>query len=162
VTRVDFAFGAPDRLRMACEVVRKHYTAGRRLVVYTRDADRLAKFDRLLWGFEATAFVPHVMAEDPMAPATPVILTEDIAALPCDAAPAEAGSASQAASTSWLVNLDLQCPPGTVQFDRILEIVSNHEADKNAARERWRQYQAEGHAVHAHDVSGRAPGNAGG
>ena len=157
MTRIDFAFGAPDRLRMACEVVRKHCAAGRRLIVYTRDADRLAKFDRLLWGFEATAFVPHVMADDPMAAATPVLLAEDLAALPGDVAPANADTAAQAASP-WLVNLDLQCPPDAARFDRILEIVSNHEADKNAARERWRQYQTEGHTLHAHDVSGRAQG----
>ena len=38
MSRVDFAFGAPDRLRMACEVVRKHYEAGRQVVVYLSDA----------------------------------------------------------------------------------------------------------------------------
>src|SRR3546814_3195272 len=75
MSRIDFAFGAPDRLRMACEVVRKHYVSGRPLLVYTQDTQRLARFDRLLWGFDAQAFVPHVQADDPLAGQTPVLLT---------------------------------------------------------------------------------------
>ncbi|ASC89390.1 DNA polymerase III subunit chi [Alcaligenes nematophilus] len=138
MSRVDFAFGAPDRLRMACEVVRKHYEAGRQVVVYLSDARQLARFDRLLWGFESTAFVPHVGVEDPLAATTPVLLTS--------AAPVPAGE------QSWLLNLDAQCPPGFEQFPRILEIVSEREADRTQARERWRVYQAQGCQVHAHKL----------
>jgi DNA polymerase-3 subunit chi len=157
MSRVDFAFGAPDRLRMACEVVRKHYLAGRRLVVYTQDTKRLAQFDRLLWSFDPEAFVPHVMADDPLAGSTPVVLTA-AGPLPVPApVPAkDAGTALQ----PWLINLDLDCPPGAGDFERILEIVSDHDEDKAAARSRWRQYQAEGHTLHAHGVSAPARVNA--
>lgn len=148
MSRVDFAFGAADRLRMACQVVHKHYLAGRPLLVYTRDTKRLEKFDRLLWGYEATAFVPHVAADDPLADRTPVLLAT-AAPLPMPL--------PGAALPAWLVNLDLDCPPEAERFERILEIVSDHDQDKQAARERWRQYQAAGHTLHAHDVSGRAP-----
>ncbi|AYN21481.1 DNA polymerase III subunit chi [Alcaligenes aquatilis] len=138
MSRVDFAFGAPDRLRMACEVVRKHYEAGRQVVVYLSDARQLARFDRLLWGFESTAFVPHVGVEDPLAATTPVLLTS-AAPVPTD-------------EQSWLLNLDAQCPPGFEQFPRILEIVSEREADRTQARERWRVYQTQGCQVHAHKL----------
>lgn len=139
MTRVDFAFGTPDRLRMACEVVRKHYEAGRRVVVYLSDPRQLARFDRLLWGFESTAFVPHVGADDPLATETPVVLTS--------ATPVPANE------QSWLLNLDAQCPPGFDQFARVLEIVSEREADRLQARERWRVYQAQGCDVHAHKLN---------
>lgn len=139
MSRVDFAFGAPDRLRMACEVVRKHYEAGRRMVVYLSDPRQLARFDRLLWGFESTAFVPHVGADDPLATETPVVLTS--------ATPVPANK------QSWLLNLDAQCPPGFDQFARVLEIVSEREADRLQARERWRVYQAQGCDVHAHKLN---------
>lgn len=142
MARIDFAFGAPHRLRTACEVVHKHYLAGRRMVVYTRDVQRLAYFDRLLWGFDSAAFVPHVNSDDPLAPHTPIVLT--------------ASQPSRLASNGddvWLLNLDMDCPPEATAFGRILEIVSNHDQDRAAARIRWRDYQAEGHELHAHDLS---------
>ncbi len=142
-TRVDFAFGAADRLLKACEVTQKQVGAGRRLVVFTRNAVRLRKFDRLLWQFEATAFVPHVMSDDPLADRTPVLLE------------AQAPSSELAREGVWLLNLDTECPPGADQFERILEIVSNHPDDKAAARQRWRTYQETGFEVRGHDISGR-------
>ncbi|MFT0547644.1 DNA polymerase III subunit chi [Allopusillimonas ginsengisoli] len=147
MSRIDFAFGASDRLRMACEVAGKQFAAGRLLLVYTQDAARLAKFDRLLWGYSATAFIPHVMAEDPLASQTPILLSQVVTDEPLLNRPG-----------SWLLNLDLQIPPHAGQFERILEIVSGHDQDKRAARERWRQYEAAGHDVRAHDVSGRDAG----
>jgi DNA polymerase-3 subunit chi len=131
---------------MACEVVRKHYESGRRLVVYTRDVQRLERFNSLLWAYDATAFVPHVLHDDALAAQTPVVLTSSDPLPPV---------VPEASPRPWLINLDLKCPPGAEKFERILEIVSNHDDDKLAARERWREYQAGGHVLHAHDVSGR-------
>lgn len=143
VPRVDFAFGAADRLLKACEVARKQVAAGRRLIVYTANQPRMTKFDRLLWQFEATAFVPHVMSSDPLAEKTPVLL--------------ETGEPSPALASAgaWMLNLDTECPPGAENFERILEIVSNHPEDKAAARQRWRLYQELGFELRAFDVSGR-------
>lgn len=142
MARVDFAFGASDRLRTACDVVRKHYDKGRHLVVYCADPALLERFDLMLWGFEATAFVPHVDAGDDLAAHTPVLLTSK----PIEPPP---GSTSPA----WLVNLDEQCPPGAERYERILEIVSQDEAAVLAARQRWRRYKNDGHDLRAHDLS---------
>ncbi|MFA5488740.1 MAG: DNA polymerase III subunit chi [Candidimonas sp.] len=143
MARVDFAFGAPDRLQMACEVAHKHYLAGRRILVYSQDARRLSQFDGMLWSVEPTSFVPHVRADDPLAAATPIWLV--------DASPA-AWREKQAGADVWLLNLDDACPPNAHAFERILEIVSDDDADKQKARQRWRQYQADGHALRAHQV----------
>src|SRR5690606_40800709 len=102
-------------LRMACDVVRKHYSKGRRLVVYCADTALLERFDLMLWGFEATAFVPHVDADDELAAQTPVLLTS------------KPISPSGLPGSSWLVNLDEQCPPEAGQYERVLEIVSQDE-----------------------------------
>ncbi len=150
--RIDFAFGAPDRLRTACQVVRKRFLAGQRLVVYCKDGSRLAAFDRMLWAFDDTAFVPHVLANDPLASETPVVLT---AGDPGQAAQAVA-QANQPAP--WLLNLDDECPPGFEAFERLLEIVSDDPDDKQAARQRWRTYQTAGHTPQSHDLSRAAPG----
>ena len=147
MTRIDFAFGAADRLRAACQTARKRYQAGHRLVVYCADGARLAAFDRMLWAFDDISFVPHVLASDPLAADTPVILT---AAAPQAAAPADAD-----ADETWLLNLDDDCPPGYDGFARVLEIVSDDPAERQAARQRWRTYQAAGHVPHSHDLAGR-------
>src|SRR5690606_35583058 len=113
MSRIDFAFGAPHRLRTACEVVRKHFDAGRHVLIYTQDKQKLERFDRLLWSFDPTAFVPHVMVGDPLADQTRVCLTAGAPTLPPGATLPQ----------PWLINLDLACPPGYEHFDRILEIV---------------------------------------
>lgn len=145
MTRIDFAFGANDRLRAACQVARKRYLAGQTLVVYCSEGDRLSAFDRLLWAFDDTSFVPHVLASDPLAAVTPVVLT---------AAPPVA-EAMHEAEPRWLMNLDDNCPPGYDAFPRVLEIVTTDASDVLAARQRWRAYQTAGHALHAHDLAGR-------
>lgn len=149
VTRIDFAFGAPDRLPMACQVAGKRYRAGRRLVVYCSDATRLAAFDKLLWTFEDISFLPHVLANDPLAASSPIVLTAQAPAAPV----ADAGG-----ELPWLMNLDDDCPPGYAQFARVLEIVSGEPADRQTARQRWRTYQEAGHDLHAHDLSKPAGG----
>ncbi|WP_435816282.1 DNA polymerase III subunit chi [Achromobacter xylosoxidans] len=152
MTRIDFAFGAPDRLRMACQVVRKRYLAGQRLVVYCKEGSRLAAFDRMLWAFDDTSFVPHVLANDPLAAETPVILT---AGDPWQAAQA---AVADGQPQPWLLNLDDACPPGFDAFERLLEIVSDDPDDKQAARRRWRAYQGAGHTPQSHDLSQRQSG----
>ncbi|ARP91312.1 DNA polymerase III subunit chi [Bordetella genomosp. 9] len=149
MARIDFAFGAPDRLRMACQVARKQYLAGQPLVVYCTDAVRLNAFDRLLWAFDDISFVPHVLATDPLAADTPVVLTA------ADPGPL-ATAPSPDRPAPWLLNLDDACPPNYRAFARILEIVSAEGDDRPAARQRWRAYQADGESPHSHAVGAKA------
>lgn len=150
--RIDFAFGAPDRLRMACQVVRKRVLAGQRLVVYCKDGSRLSAFDRMLWAFDDTAFVPHVLANDSLAAETPVVLTAG------DPLQALQAAGQPDLPQPWLLNLDDDCPPGFDAFERLLEIVSDDPDDKQAARQRWRTYLTAGHTPQSHDLSRKAQG----
>ena len=63
MTRIDFHFNAEHRLHYACRVTRKARAAGKRLVVFARDSDRLAQFDTALWTFSALDFLPHVYVD---------------------------------------------------------------------------------------------------
>lgn len=128
MTRIDFAFGAPDRLRAACRTARKRFQAGQRLVVYCADGGRLAAFDRMLWALEDVSFVPHVLANDALAADTPVLLTAGDPA-------AALALATTGDSRPWLLNLDDGCPPNFDGYERLLEIVSDDPADRQAARQ---------------------------
>jgi len=145
--RVDFAFGCRDRLRTACLIARKRQQAGERLIVYCRDANRLAAFDRLLWTFDPTAFIPHVNAHDPLAARTPIVLT----AADLTATLAAMGGETPVA----LLNLDDAYPPQADTFAHIMEVVADTPEDKHAARLRWRAYQAQGCDLHGHDLAAR-------
>ena len=145
MTRVDFAYGAAHRLRMACRTAARHVGAGRRLLVYCTDARRLQRFDALLWEFEPASFIPHALAGDPLAGQADVVLVADAETL--------AGTPP----LGWLLNLDLDCPPRAERFERILEIVSGHEADIQAARRRWSLYQQAGHGVRGHRLPADPP-----
>ncbi len=143
MARIDFAFGATEKIAQACQTTLKQYLAGHKLLVYCSDAKRLKAYDTKLWAVEPTAFVPHVLATDPLAEQTPIWLVATDLAQALARAPAQA----------WLLNLDEQCPPTLGNATRVLEIVSDEEDDKAAARLRWAQYKAGGHDLKAHRLT---------
>jgi DNA polymerase-3 subunit chi len=143
MARIDFAFGASEKLSQACQTTLRQYLAGQKMVVFCSDAARLKAFDLQLWAVDDAAFVPHVMATDPLAGQTPVIMASENLEQVLAQAPAEA----------WLLNLDEQCPPTVGKLARVLEIVSDAEEDKASARARWRVYQAAGHDLRSHRLS---------
>ena len=145
MARIDFAFGAPDRLRTACVVTRKRYLAGETVLAYSADAQRLAAFDRMLWAFDPTSFVPHVGMDDPLAAETPVVLSAAAPGAWLDRLPT-------GAALPWLLNLDDTCPPDVDRFERVMEIVASGDEDRQMARQRWREYAAAEHDVYAHDL----------
>jgi DNA polymerase-3 subunit chi len=138
VTRVDFHFNAPARLEYGCRLVRKVYRARHKVLVWCDDPARLAEFDRLLWTFSQHDFVPHVAATDALAAETPVLLAAEPVETPFH---------------EVLVNLGDTAPPMFSRFDRLIEVVSGDEADRDAARERWRFYRDRGYPMHRHDLA---------
>ncbi len=138
MTDIAFAFGARDRLRTACEIAARHFQAGHKLVVWSRDAARLKAFDNMLWAYDDIAFIPHVWVDDPLAAQTPIVLTT---------------SEGDTPHHDRLLNLDDSWPPIYARFRQVLEVVSGEDADREAARTRWRFYQGCGHDIARHDVT---------
>ena len=133
MTRIDFHIGVEHRLHYACRVIRKARAAGKRAVVYTRNSDRLAQFDSVLWTFSALDFVPHVYVDSPLAPSTPVLLARD-----ADAAP----------GSDVLLTLDDDVPPHFeelfARYERVIEVVSRDDDDRKCARARFKSYRERG------------------
>lgn len=133
MTRIDFYSNVPDKIQYACRLVRKARSANCRLVLFGRDRAQLAAIDEALWTFSDTDFLPHVMADDPLAAQTPVLL-------------ADAGMANLA-HHELMINLSGQTPPDFARFERLLEIVAADDDDKAAGRERYRYYQQRGYPL---------------
>lgn len=139
--RIDFHFNVEHRLQYACRVVRRARADDRRVLVFARDADRLARIDAALWTFSALEFLPHVYADSPLAARTPVLL---------------APSLDAAHDGAVLVNLDDDTPPGFGalggRIERLIEIVSREDDDRLRARARFRAYREAGLRPDSHDV----------
>ncbi|HLS18085.1 MAG TPA: DNA polymerase III subunit chi [Paenalcaligenes sp.] len=145
--RVDFHFGAQNRFRDSCFILQKHFFAGKQFLVYLSDPRALAHFDRLLWGFQPTAFVPHAMADAPQAAQAPIILCHQ---------PAQLETAQQWLNQPWVFNLDNEIVPIQPQSQRILEVVSTEEQCRQHARQRWRHYQTQGYDLQAQELRSRS------
>lgn len=132
MTRIDFYHYAEDKLLFACKLATKVYGSASRLVVWAPDMATLQGFDRALWTFQPTRFVPHCFAASPLAPDTPVILAADGDALP---------------HHDVLLNLGDEWPPFFASFERLLEIVATDDEDKARARGRYRFYRDRGYEI---------------
>ncbi len=141
--RIDFHFGVDHRIHYACRVVRKARAADMTVLAYARDAAVLARLDSALWTFSALDFLPHVYADSPLAPATPIVLTLD---------------AGNAPARQVLLNLDDDVPPAFeawfARFERVIEVVSVDADDRSRARQRFRRYRESGFEPVAHEVKG--------
>lgn len=139
MTRIDFYRNAGDKLRVACRLATKAFESANKLIVYSPDRATLAKFDKALWEFQQTRFVPHCFAEAPVAPETPIILASSGESLP---------------HHDVLLNLGDEWPPFFASFERLLEVVSTDEGDKERARARWTFYKDRGYDLKVHDLEG--------
>lgn len=142
MTRVDFHFNVPDRADYACRLLRKVLNKGGTAVV-TGNAAALASLNDRLWGFAETAFLGHAWLEQEnntqaLRTCARVWLTEHPA---------------QCERHELLVSLSDTVVSGFEHYDRLIEIVSQVEPDRQNARERWRYYTARGYGIVKHDVA---------
>lgn len=142
MTEVTFHFNVPDKLAYACRLLRKAVGAGARVVV-TGQPEMLRDLDVELWTFSPLEFIPHchaASAEPPVLAASPVVLSESARATP---------------HQQVLVNLGGAVPEGFEKFERLNELVSQDEDDRQQARARWKHYADRGYAIKRHDVATR-------
>ncbi len=141
--RIDFHFNVEDRLQYACRVVRKARAAGKTVLAYARDADRMARFDAALWTFSALDFLPHVYADAPLSAQTPILLT--LAPTP--------------QARDVLLNLDDEIAPDFAdwfgRFERVVDIASLEPAERDAGRARYRAYKAAGIEISHYDQAAK-------
>lgn len=142
MTEVGFHFNVADRPDYVCRLVRKAMRQKARVVV-TGSLDTLAGLDQSLWAFDPIEFLPHVLVRAGVTVAqrlreTPVWLVE---------------SALDAGHHHVLVNLGQGVPVGFESFERVIEVVPVDEAERLAARTRWKHYASRGYAIERHEVA---------
>jgi len=141
MTSVDFYFNAADKLQVACRLAGKAMAQGKRLLIYAPQADTAQRIDRMLWTWQATGFVPHCAAHDPLASETPVLI---------------ASAADAHSVCDVLLNLAPDTPPAFERYERLLELVAQDDEDRRAARGRYKFYRERGFRIADHDLGGAA------
>ncbi|TFZ00826.1 DNA polymerase III subunit chi [Ramlibacter henchirensis] len=139
MTEVAFHFNAPDKLGYACRLLRKAFGAGSQVVV-TGSPELLRELDTSLWTFGALEFVPHCHGDSQgqrVQARSPIVLAE---------------APRTAPHQQVLVNLGEAVPDGFERFERLIEVVTQDDADRNQARQRWKHYADRGYAIVRHDL----------
>ena len=140
MTQVDFYFNATDKYRLVANLSNKAAAQATRMFVFTPDEQATQHMESVLWSFQQTSFIPHCRSQHALAAETPVIVDYQAEPLIHD---------------DVLLNLCATHPPFFSRFRRLIEIVGNDEADKTAARERFKFYRDRGYEISRHDVAGK-------
>ena len=141
MTEISFYFNVPSRSGYACRLLRKARRQGLALAV-AGPRDALARLDQELWAFEPSEFLPHEWVDH--ADRVPQGLRARTIWLAADATHAPVHDA--------LLNLGVTAPAGFEAYARLFEVVSTDEADRAAARDRWKGYARRGYLIKKYEV----------
>jgi DNA polymerase-3 subunit chi len=118
-----------QRLVLACRLADKAFRSGHRVYLHCIDAMQAQHLDALLWEFQPSSFVPHVL----------VGATDD-----------DVDVRIGFAGTRWdnrdvLINLDAAVPDNFANYARVLEVVVQDATILETTRQHWRHYKQLGH-----------------
>ena len=141
MTSIDFYFNAEDKLQVACRLAGKAYAQKKKLLIFAPDAQTAHRVDRMLWISPQLSFLPHCLADDPLAPQTPVLIS---------------AGGGDAPECEILLNLGAECTPLFERYARLLEVIGQDDEDRSRGRGRFRFYKERGYAIGSHDLAARA------
>ncbi|MDX9943931.1 MAG: DNA polymerase III subunit chi [Azonexus sp.] len=143
MTQVFFYHGASDKIAAACALIQGAWKQRKPLVVYAPEKSQSDSVDRILWTRDPLSFIPHCRADAPLAAETPILIAEHL------------DNTDLLAAHERLMNLSNQLPPGYHNFGRLIEVVSQDEEERQAARRRVHHYKEQGCEVQFFDLSNR-------
>lgn len=138
MTRVEFFFNVTDKLEKSAELCEAALAQAHQLTIFTRDVAMSHALQQQLWRHNATSFLANAQAAELMSQYSPIVLATDAENLQQD---------------DILINLQTQHPPFFSRFRCLIELVGVDEADKVAARLRYRFYRDRGYEVKSTDMA---------
>jgi len=158
MTQVDFYILNNTKVeQFACLLTEKAFKKGHKVHLLTTDENQTARMDKLLWTYNDQSFLPHVAINDDshtsehesqhtpqhksqheLQKETPIHISHDD---------------QNALLSDVLINLRSEIPSFYQQFNRIAELVSSDERQRQAARVQYREYQQRGCTVASHQIT---------
>jgi DNA polymerase-3 subunit chi len=121
---------------LACRLAEKLYRQNRHVHVQVASDEAAREFDQLLWSFNTSSFIPHVINTDKQPAAATVTI----------------GLARHSAATGDLLNLTDSLPPDHALLDTIAEFVVNDTEAKAQSRQLWNTYKQLGYELQLHQL----------
>lgn len=141
MTRVDFYISEDSRQQarelLACRIIEKAWQQKTPVYVHTDSPQQAAQLDSLLWTYRDQSFIPHACMGEQLEPNCQVILGHQE---PPDH------------HNQVLVNLCDDVPMFFSRFDRVIELIHEHEPAKQKGRERYKFYKDRGYALATHTI----------
>ncbi len=138
MTRIDFYDIAQSQRHqleeLVCKLCEKAFSQKKKLLLYTTDANQTDQLDRLLWTNNDESFLPHDQQEQDGF-LTPILISHQI---------------EPRGERDLLINLSSEIPSWFAQFDRVLEIVTEH--NKAEARAHYSFYKDRGYPLEHHKL----------
>ncbi|MGX2039914.1 DNA polymerase III subunit chi [Methylocaldum sp. MU1018] len=137
MTRIDFYVlptgDAHSRRLMACRLTEKAVKQDLTVFLYAASEEEERVLDDLLWTFRQGSFVAHERLDASGVQAeAPVLVGHRAAPQP---------------ARGVLINLSTEIPPDLDRFERLIELVDQDEAVKQAGRRRYRAYTDQGRTI---------------
>ena len=137
MTRIDFYFNVANKQQLLAALVQGALNKRRHVTVLTNDAGKAAEISASLWRQQAESFMPNVLVNHHIAALniatlTPVVIHWGENALLQD---------------DMLINLTQAEPIFFSRFTQLVELVSDDEHDKVAARARYKFYRDRGYEI---------------
>ena len=136
MTRIDFYFNVLDKQKIIADLVQSALKKRRQVTIFATDELAAGKVSANLWQIKPECFLPNVQSNHLHAFKTPVVvgfqgddLTHDLM------------------QDDMLINLTAHEPIFFSRFTQLVELVSDDEQDKMAARARFKFYRDRGYEI---------------
>ncbi|MGQ7246162.1 DNA polymerase III subunit chi [Halomonas sp. V046] len=144
MTKIDF-YILPDttleaRLAFACRLTETIARKGYRLYLYAEDEAMARELDERLWDFRPDAYVPHALEGSDEAMNVPVTIGWQGPPQSLDPPP------------QAMLNLSPEIPEWFSRFERVAEIINQHQDVLTRKRECWTTYKQRGYPVTPHNL----------
>jgi DNA polymerase III subunit chi len=140
MTRIEFYFNVADKQQATANLVQAAIVKRRQVVLFATDEKMASDVSKALWQNKPESFLPNVQLNHFHAAVTPVV----IGSQGSDLTPV-------LMQDDMLINLTIKEPSFFSRFTRLVELVSEDEQDKLAARIRFKFYRDRGYEIKSID-----------
>jgi DNA polymerase III subunit chi len=132
MTRIDFYFNVPNKQQLVQSLIEAALLKRRQVTIFTTDESAALSLSEYLWKNKAESFLPNTHANHAHAARSPVVIGLQADSFMHD---------------DMLINLAPNEPSIFSRFTHLVELVSEDEADKVAARARYKFYRDRGYEI---------------